>query len=137
MGCGSSVQNTSEPSFHPKGTDGSSSNLGSQVLPSEKLNGPASVYGTVPTPCLWLACTSPSTVKVSWSHETPSELSNTVFVLEMETGAGKGYLEVFRYPFRANGLQESAVPKKSHGTECGSFAKRYGNHSAMRSRTSE
>ena len=117
MGCGSSVQSTSEPTFHPREKD-SSTHLSNDVIPNEKLNGPASVYGTVAAPNLWLLSTSPSTVKVSWSHDTATEFSNTIFVLEMETGAGKGYLEIFRYRFRPVGLQESAVMKGSQGSEC-------------------
>jgi hypothetical protein len=96
MGCGSSVHNTVEPAFH-NGKDSTTPNQ-KKSIHNEQLNGPpSSVYSTVlPAPFLFLQSIGPSSVKVSWSYETVSDDSTIVFVLEMETGVGKGYVEVFR-----------------------------------------
>jgi hypothetical protein len=96
MGCASSVQQATEPSFHNGGKETAPSNR-KKSSQSEILSGPASVYrSVVPAPSLWLQSLSPNTVKVSWSHEAIADDSPTVFLLEIETGSGKGFLEFYR-----------------------------------------
>ena len=100
MGCGSSVHNTSDPTFHNSGTNGSKESSAPKEIDSasdEQLTRHAAVYrSVVPAPSVWLQSLGPTTVKVSWSHETEVDDSKTTYILEMETGSGKGYVVVFR-----------------------------------------
>ena len=98
MGCASSVQSASDPSFHHRGKNNASPLRDRST--DDHPNGPVSVYGTVvPAPILWLQSVGPDVVSVSWTSSAESNGSDTTrtdFVLEMEKGAGKGYIEVYR-----------------------------------------